>query len=142
MKEFLNVIQTICVVTGNWLGDFLKGCDRLLYVLFAFMVLDYITGIMCAMVDRKLLSRVGIRVICRKVLILALVDMGNLLDMHVIGTGSMFRTTIIYFYISNEGLSLIENVEHLGLPVPSKFHKVLKQLHDIDEKGGKKQDKG
>lgn len=140
MKEFWNVIQMIFAAIGGWLGYFLGGCDGLLYVLLAFVVLDYITGIMCAVVDRKLSSAVGFKGICRKVLIFALVGIGHLLDAQVVGNGSVLRTAVIFFYISNEGLSLVENAAYLGLPIPSKLHKVLEQLHDRAEKEGASSD--
>ena len=136
MKEFCNVIWEIFMLAGGRIGNFLKGCDGLLYVLIVFVALDYITSIMCAVADKKLSSKVGIQGICGKILIFAMVEMGYLLDMHVIGKGGVFRTVILYFYISNEGLSLIENVEYLGLPIPSKLYKVLRQLHDREEKEG------
>jgi len=141
MKEFWNVIQAVFAAVGGWLGYFLGGCDGLLYALLAFVVLDYITGIMCAVVDKKLSSAVGFNGICRKVLIFALVGIGHLLDTQVIGSGSVLRTAVIFFYISNEGLSLVENAAYLGLPIPTKLHKVLEQLHDRseeeeDKKGG------
>ena len=134
MKEFWNVIQAIFAAVGGWLGYFLGGCDGLLYALLAFVVLDYITGIMCAIADKKLSSAVGFKGICRKVLIFALVGIGHLLVKQVIGSGSVLRTAIIFFYLSNEGLSLVENAAYLGLPIPSKLHKVLEQLHDRAEK--------
>lgn len=140
MKEFWNVVQMVFTAVGGWLGYFLGGCDGLLYALLAFVVLDYVTGVMCAVSDRKLSSEVGFKGICRKVLIFALVGIGHLLDTQVIGTGSVLRTAVIFFYISNEGLSLVENAAYLGLPIPSKIHKVLRQLHDRaeddDEKDG------
>ena len=140
MKEFWNVIQAIFVAIGGWLGYFLGGCDGLLYALLAFVVLDYITGVMCAVADKKLSSAVGFKGICRKVLIFALVGIGHLLDTQVIGSGSVLRTAIIFFYISNEGVSLVENAAYLGLPIPSKLHKVLEQLHDRSEKEDEKKD--
>ena len=94
------------------------------------MVVDYITGVMCAIVDKKLSSEVGFRGICRKVLILMLVGIANLLDVQVIGTGSVLRTAVIFFYLSNEGVSLLQNAAHLGLPIPEKLKAVLAQLHD------------
>ena len=140
MKEFWNVIQAIFAAVGGWLGYFLGGCDGLFYALLAFVVLDYITGIMCAVADKKLSSAVGFKGICRKVLIFALVGIGRLLDTQVIGSGSVLRTAIIFFYISNEGLSLVENAAYLGLPIPTKLHKVLEQLHDRVEKEDEKKD--
>ena len=134
MKEFWNTIQLVFAAVGGWLGYFLGGCDGLLYALLAFVVIDYMTGVMCAIVDKKLSSAVGFKGICRKVLIFLLVGVANILDLHVIGTGSVLRTAVIFFYISNEGVSLLENAGHLGLPIPSKIKTVLEQLHDRAEK--------
>nr|DAL62781.1 MAG TPA_asm: holin [Caudoviricetes sp.] len=133
MKEFWNTIQLIFTAVGGWLGYFLGGCDGLLYALIAFVVIDYITGVMCAINDKTLSSEVGFRGICRKVLIFLLVGIANILDVQVIGTGSVLRTAVIFFYISNEGVSLLENAAHLGLPVPEKIKTVLEQLHDRSE---------
>ena len=137
MKEFWNVIQVAFAAIGGWLGWFMGGCDGLLYALIAFVVVDYITGVMCAVVDKKLSSAVGFKGIFKKVLIFALVGIANILDAQVIGTGSVLRTAIIFFYISNEGVSLIENAGHLGLPIPAKLKAVLEQLHDRAEKEDK-----
>lgn len=129
MKEFWNTIQLIFAAIGGWLGYFVGGCDGLLYALIAFVVIDYLTGIMCAISDHTLSSEVGFRGICRKVLIFLLVGIANVLDIHVLGNGSVLRTAVIFFYISNEGVSLLENAAHLGLPVPEKVKDVLEQLH-------------
>ena len=133
MKEFWNAIQFVFTAVGGWLGYFLGECDGLLYALLAFVVIDYITGVMCAINDKALSSEVGFRGICRKVLIFMLVGIANILDVHVIGTGSVLRTAVIFFYISNEGVSLLENAAHLGLPVPQKIKAVLEQLHERAE---------
>ena len=130
MKEFWNIIQVIFAGIGGWLGWFLGSSDGLLYTLIAFVAVDYITGVMCAIADKKLSSQVGFKGICRKVLIFALVGIGHVLDAQVIGAGSVLRTAVIFFYLSNEGVSLIENTAHLGLPVPEKIKEVLSQLHD------------
>ena len=133
MKEFWNTIQLAFAAVGGWLGYFLGGCDGLLYALLAFVVIDYITGVMYAIADKNLSSEVGFKGICRKVLIFLLVGIANVLDVQVIGTGSVLRTAVIFFYISNEGVSLLENASHLGLPVPEKIKTVLEQLHDRAE---------
>ena len=135
MKEFWNTIQLIFAAIGGWLGYFLGGCDGLLYALIAFVVIDYVTGIMCAISDHTLSSQVGFRGICRKVLIFMLVGIANVLDIYVLSNGSVLRTAVIFFYISNEGVSLLENAAHLGLPIPEKIKVVLEQLHDRSEKG-------
>lgn len=134
MKEFWNGIQFVFTIIGGWLGYFLGGCDGLLIALVMFVVMDYISGVMCAIADKNLSSEVGFKGICRKVLIFILVGIANILDVQVIGTGSVLRTAIIFFYISNEGVSLLENAAHLGLPVPEKLKVVLKQLHDKSDK--------
>lgn len=134
MKEFWNTIQVIFTGVGGWLGWFLGGCDGLLYALVLFVVVDYITGVMCAAADHKLSSEVGFKGICRKVLIFLLVGIGHVLDAQIIGTGSVLRTAVIFFYLSNEGVSLLENAGHLGLPIPEKLKIVLEQLHDKAEK--------
>ena len=133
MKEFWSAIQFIFAALGGWLGWFLGGCDGLLYALIAFVVVDYITGVMCAVVDRKLSSEVGFKGIFKKILIFLLVGIANLLDVNIIGNGSVLRTAAIFFYLSNEGVSLLENATHLGLPVPEKLKSVLQQLHDRSE---------
>ena len=120
MKEFWNTIQLIFTAIGGWLGWFLGGCDGLLYALIAFVAIDYITGVMCAVIDHRLSSEVGFKGIFKKVLIFLLVGVANILDVQVIGTGCVLRTAVIFFYISNEGVSLLENAAYLGLPVPEK----------------------
>ena len=134
MKEFWNIIQAVLAAVGGWLGYFLGGCDGLLYARIAFVVIDYITGVMCAIYDKNLSSSVGFKGICKKMLIFLMVGIGHILDTKVIGTGSVLRTAFIFFYISDEGISLIENAAHLGLPIPNKLKEVLEQLHDRSEK--------
>jgi len=142
MKEFWNSIQFVFTVVGGWLGYFLGGYDGLLYALIVFMVMDYITGVMCAVSDKKLSSAVGFKGICRKVIILMLVGIANLLDVEVIGTGAVLRTAVIFFYLSNEGVSLLENAAHLGLPIPEKLKVVLAQLHNKAESEDEKNEVG
>ncbi len=140
MKEFWNAIQLVFTAVGGWLGYFLGGCDGLLIALVVFAVADYITGLMCAIVDKKLSSEVGFKGICRKVLIFILVGIANILDVEVIGTGSILRTAVIFFYLSNEGVSLLENAAYLGLPVPEKLKAVLEQIHDRAETNDNKEE--
>lgn len=136
MKEFWNMVQLVFAAVGGWLGYFLGGCDGLLIALVVFVVVDYVTGVMCAVSDKELSSKVGFRGICRKVLIFILVGAANILDAQVIGSGSVLRTAVIFFYLSNEGVSLLENAAHLGLPIPQKLKDVLAQIHDRAENGG------
>ena len=130
-------IQMAVAAIGGWLGYFLGGMDGLMIALIVFMVLDYITGLMCAVIDKKLSSAVGFKGICKKVLILMLVGVANVVDIHIVGTSSALRSAIVCFYLSNESVSMLENAAHLGLPIPEKLKSVLAQLHgridDIDE---------
>ena len=133
MKELWNTMQIILAAVGGWLGYFLGGCDGLVYALILFVAADYVAGVMCAAVDKRLSSEIGFKGICKKVLIFVLVGLANILDVQIIGTGSVLRTAVIFFYISNEGVSLLENAAHLGLPVPEKLKNILQQLHNRAE---------
>lgn len=134
MKEIWNWIQLAFAAIGGWLGWFLGGADGFLYALIAFVVIDYITGVMCAIVDHKLSSEVGFKGIFKKMLIFTMVGIGNIIDVQVLGQAGVLRTAVIFFYLSNEGVSLMENAGHLGLPIPAKLKEVLEQLHDRSNK--------
>ena len=125
-------IQIAASAIGGWLGYFLGGMDGMLIALIVLMALDYITGVMCAIIDKKLSSAVGFKGICKKVFILMLVGVAHIIDVHVAGTGSALRGAVVCFYMSNEGLSLLENAAHIGLPIPDKLRDILSQLHDKD----------
>ena len=127
-------IQIAATALGGWLGYYLGGLDGLLIALLVFMILDYLTGMMCAVVDRKLSSAVGFRGIFKKVLILLLVGVANIVDVHVVGSGSALRGAVVCFYLANEGLSLLENTAHIGLPVPEPLKNALAQLHNREKK--------
>lgn len=133
MKEIWNWVQVALTALGGFLGWLLGGFDGFLYALVTLMVADYITGVMCAIVDKKLSSEVGFRGIFKKVLIFVMVGIGHIIDTNLIGDGSMLRTAIIFFYCSNEGVSMLENAGRLGLPIPEKLKDILAQLHN---KGG------
>lgn len=133
-------IQAVCAVIGGWLGFFLGGMDGMLIALIVFMALDYVTGIMCAILDKKLSSAVGFKGAMKKAFILILVGVANVVDVHVVGTGSALRGVVICFYLSNEGLSLLENAAYIGLPVPEKLKDILAQLHRRGEKESDQKD--
>ena len=130
MKEFWNIIQTVFAALGGWIGYFLGGCDGLLIALIVFITIDYVTGLICAISDHKLSSEVGFQGIAKKIMIILLVGVAHLLDKYVFGEVGVVRTAVIFYYISNEGISVLENASHLGLPIPQKLKKVLQQLHD------------
>ena len=123
-------LQAAITALGGVIGYFVGGMDGLLTALVILMALDYITGVMCAIVDKQLSSAIGFKGIFKKVLIFMLVGVAHIVDMHVIGTGEALRSAVICFYLSNEGVSLLENAGHLGLPIPEKLKAILTQLHD------------
>ncbi|MDD4803115.1 MAG: phage holin family protein [Syntrophomonas sp.] len=135
MKD-TNTIQLTFAVIGGWLGFFLGGFDGFIYALVAFVVIDYITGVMAAILNKKLSSEIGARGIFKKVLIFLMVGIGNTIDSYLIGSGSTIRTAVIFFYLSNEGISIIENAAVIGLPVPDKLKTVLEQLSKGEKNNG------
>lgn len=137
MKEMWHDIQILISVTGAWVGYFLGGRDGLIITLLIFVIFDYITGVLCAIQDKELSSKVGFRGISKKVLVFVLIGLANLLDMNILKSGAVLRTATIFFYLSNEGISILENMGHLGVKYPNKLKEVLEQLHD---KGDKKDD--
>ena len=138
MKELWNWFQIVIAAIGGWLGYFLGGFDGFLYALVAFVVIDYVTGVMVAILQKKLSSGIAFRGIFKKVLIFSLVAIGHIIDERLIGDGSVIRTAVIFFYISNEGISIIENANKIGLPIPEKLKDILVQLHDKDGKEDKR----
>lgn len=123
------VTGSICAICGFVWGEI----NGLLLALIAFMVLDYITGLSVAVVKKELSSAVGFKGIFKKVLILILVGVGNILDVHVLGEGSVCRSAVIGFYLANEGISILENAGKLGLPLPKKLVEILKQLKSKED---------
>ena len=135
MKQFVETMQYVISGIGGFVGWFLGGVDGFLYALLVFVVVDYLTGLMAAYIQKKISSEVGFRGICRKVAIFCLVGIAHILDVQVIKTGSVLRTAIVFFYLSNEGISILENITVIGLPVPQKLKDVLEQIREKD--GGK-----
>ena len=129
MKELWIHFQITIAIVGGWLGWFLGGFDGFLYALITFVFVDYITGIMVAIINRELSSEIGARGIFKKILIFILVGVAHIIDTRLIGDGSAIRTAVIFFYMSNEGISIIENSSKIGLPVPQKLKDVLSQLN-------------
>ena len=138
MKEIWNYLQMFFAVIGGWLGWFLGGYDGFLYALIAFVVIDYLLGVMCSIIEKHLSSDVGARGIFKKVVIFSLVGVAHIIDQNIIGDGGVIRTAVIFFYLSNEGISIIENATKLGLPIPEKLRDVLEQLKDGGDKDGTK----
>ena len=138
MKEVWIWVQAAFVALGGGLGWLLGGLDGFVYALVAVVVLDYLTGIMCAIVERKLSSEIGFRGIFKKVAIFVMIAVAHIVCTHVLGYDSAaIRTAVIFFYIANEGLSVLENASRLGLPVPEKLKDVLSQLRNRNTKNDK-----
>lgn len=133
MKNFIEAAQYAFAALGGAVGAVMGGFDGFLYALIVFVVVDYLTGVMVAVLDKKLSSEVGFHGIFKKVVIFALVVVGHIVDSYVIQNGSVIRTAVIFFYLSNEGISILENASVLGLPVPQKLKDVLEQLKDGKE---------
>ena len=133
MKEIWTGIQIGLAAIGGFIGYFVGGLDKLLYALIVFVAVDYATGILRAIVENKLSSRIGARGIVKKVTIFLIVGVGNIADIYLLGNGSALRTAVICFYAANEGLSLLENTVAIGLPVPDKLKRALAQLHSKSE---------
>lgn len=130
MKEFVNLVQCGFAAVGGFFGWFVGGLDGVSYALIVFVAVDYATGLMAAGLEKKLSSSVGFRGIFKKVVIFCLVAVGHMVDDHVIGNGSVLRTAVIFFYLSNEGISILENAGRIGLPIPKKLKNVLEQLRE------------
>ena len=125
----MNEIRITAAIVGTAFCQWLGGIDGLLTALIAFMAVDYISGVSCAIVEHKLSSSIGAKGIFQKVLILMLVGVANALDNYIIaGDTGLLRTAVIFFYLSNEGISILENSVRLGLPVPDKLKSILEQL--------------
>ena len=140
MKEIWNKIQAALTIAGGIVGWFLGGFDGFLYALITFVVIDYITGVLCAIIDKNLCSKIGARGILKKGLIFVLVGVAHVLDTNVLGVvgntdTNVLRTAVIFFYLSNEGISILENASHIGLPIPEKLKDILKQLHRREDGG-------
>lgn len=134
MRMFLVMVQSVLFVVKRGIVEVvLGGWDGLLPALVLFMVVEYLTQILIAMLNKKMSSGIGFRGIAKKVSIFFLVAVGNVIDVLIIQNGSMIRTAVILFYLSNEGISILENVEILGLPIPQKLKDILEQLKDEEK---------
>lgn len=128
MTDVMLAIKSALAAIGGVIGYFLGGVDGLMITLISFIAVDYISGVLVAIAKHKLNSEIGFKGICKKVLIIALVGVANLIDIHVIRSGAVARTAVIFFYAANEGISIIENATKLGLPVPEKLKTILEQM--------------
>ena len=123
-------IKILSAGLGGFFTILFGSMDGLLFALITCIVLDYITGILAAIKERTLDSRTGAVGILKKIGILLIVIMVNVLDVHVFDGSGIIRNVVVSFYIANEGISILENAGRLGIPLPKKLIKVLKQLKD------------
>ena len=133
IEKVWNWVQIVITAIGGFIGSFLGGVDGFLYALIAFVVIDYITGVMVGITQKKLSSEVGFKGIFKKVLIFLLVGVGSIVDTKILGEGNAIRTAVVFFYLSNEGISILENVAIIGLPIPQKLKEILEQLNKEGE---------
>lgn len=139
MTNLGNYFKGVFSAIGGVIGYFVGGIDGFMITLVAFVVVDYVTGVIAAIIQKKISSEIGFHGILKKVEIFLLVGIGTILDHNILGGSNVLRTAIIFFYIANEGISITENAAVLGLPVPKKLKDTLAQLRDKSEEdeGGK-----
>ena len=126
---FKNIMAAICTLLSFLFGDM----EGLMVALIALIILDYISGVIAAAVEKRLSSEVGAKGIAKKIFMLFIVALANIVDTSVIGDGHVLKTVTVVFYICNECISLIENAGRIGVPVPKKLLDVLEQLRNKDE---------
>ncbi|MFI3118066.1 holin family protein [Streptococcus suis] len=130
MKELLTLNKILFSMIGGLIGSLFGELDGILYALLVFIIIDYLTGIFAAVVEKQLSSSIGFRGIFKKIAILFLVSLGHLIDTAIIKQGGTIRSMVIFFYLSNEGLSILENTVRIGLPIPEKLQAILKQINE------------
>lgn len=129
--KIINSIKVGLTACITWIGWLVGGYDTMMIVLLLFMIIDYLSGIMCAIVRKEVSSEIGAKGIFKKIMIILLVGITNLLGIAINIEG--LRYIVISFYLANEGISIIENAAILGLPVPQKVKDVLEQLKTNSE---------
>ena len=142
MNKIQMIFNSIAAAVGAAVGFLFGEVTGLFWALIAFMGMDYVTGVVIAVVGRKLSSEVGFRGLAKKFLVLVFVAVGHILDAYVLGNTAVFMTAVMLFYIANEGVSIIENAALLGLPVPEKVRSILEQIRNKAEKEEADNEKG
>jgi toxin secretion/phage lysis holin len=130
MSKIINICEVLVAFSGGILGWLFGGLDSLIYALIAFVIIDYVTGILLAFQKKKISSAIGFIGIAKKIMMFALIAVGNVIDQYVIKSGSTLRTMLIMFYLANEGISIIENAGSMGVPFPQKLKDAIQQLQE------------
>ncbi len=133
MSKFQIIIDSIAGAVGAVLGFMYGEVTGLFWALIAFMALDYITGVIVAIIEKRLSSEVGFRGLAKKFLILVFVAVGHIADTYILGGTPAAMSAVMLFYIANEGISIIENAAALGLPVPKKLTNIMEQIKNKSE---------
>jgi len=133
MREIWNWIQIVTTGTKGGLDYFFGGFDGIFFTLVAVSTADYVMGVFRAIFEKKKSNKIGVKGIAKKVAIMILVGVGNMIDSHLLGGGVALRTTILFFYISTEGISLLRNVAAIGLPIPQILETTLTQINRKSE---------
>ena len=132
----LDYLKSLALGVGMIIGVFIGDINGLFWALLIFAMVDYITGVISAILEHNLSSEIGFKGITRKILLFMVVGVANVLDVYVIGTASVCRSMVIMFYLANEGISIIENVGRCGVPIPEKLKIILKQLEEDKDNNG------
>lgn len=133
MSKTQVLIDSIAGTAGAVFGFLFGKVTGIFWALIAFMALDYITGVIIAIINKKLSSEVGFKGLAKKFLILIFVSVGHIADTYVLGGAPVAMSAVILFYLANEGISILENAASLGLPVPKKLQDILEQIRDKSE---------
>ena len=133
MSKIQIIIDSIAGAVGAVLGFMYGEVTGLFWALIAFMALDYITGVIVAVIEKRLSSEVGFRGLAKKFLILVFVAVGHIADTYILGGTPAAMSAVMLFYIANEGISIIENAAALGLPVPKKLTSIMEQIKNKSE---------
>lgn len=134
MSKWTLIVDTVAGTAGAVLGFLYGEPDGIFIALLVFMLLDYITGVIIAIVNKKLSSEIGFKGLAKKLLILVFVAVGHIIDTYILGNSAAAMSAVILFYLSNEGISIVENAAELGLPVPQKIKSILQQLRTKGDK--------
>ena len=125
-----SLLEYLAIAIGAGIGFMYGEPNNMLYAVLALCTFDFLTGLMVACQRHKLSSKVGFHGFFKKMAIFIMISLAHLIDKYIIGAGNTFLTAAMLYYSANEGISIVENCEKLGLPVPKKLKKILQQVKD------------